>query len=83
MYYRVIKSILLREYSLFSSVSGFLLVVSVHKHVSLGGMSVKVAEEEYVPALKGLLHHQLRVVQHWVLLTARPNPLTVKISAYQ
>ena len=56
-----------------------ILVVAVHEHVSLGRMPVEVAVEEYVSAFKSLLHHELGVVEDWILLAAGPNPLSVKV----
>lgn len=48
---------LLREYSFFELILCFGLVVAIHEDISLGGVSMHIAKEEDVSAVKCLLHH--------------------------
>lgn len=78
-----IMTILLRKDLFFSAILYFGLIVSIHEHVSLGGVSVKVAEEKYVSALKRFFHHEFSMVQNRKLFTTGTNPLSVQVLTYQ
>ena len=47
----MIKIFLLREDALFASVDRLLLIVPVHEHIALRGVTVEVTEEKDVSAL--------------------------------
>lgn len=45
-------------------------------------MTVEVTEEKDVSTFESFLHHQLGVIEDWVLLAAGPNPLAIEIQPY-
>ena len=49
--------ILLREHSFFELVLHPCLIVSVHEHILLNRVSMKIAEKKDVARLQSLLHH--------------------------
>jgi len=64
-------------------VLSFRLVIAIHEYVSLCRVPMEITVEENISTFKCFLHHELCVIEDWVLFAAWSDPLSVQILAYQ
>ena len=66
------------EYPLFQTIC-LHIRTAIHKQVFLSRMSMKIAKEQYVTALKCLSHHHFHCEIFWVQFGPRRDPLSIEV----